>query len=245
MARKFKRTIQAAALSAALGFAAAQPAAAVELLINGDFETGAFPAWTVDNRAGSSGTWFIDTPGSTTPTSGHTTSAAGGGPHGSFYAVTDQGGPGTHVLRQSFTVAPGSTSVKLSFDMFVNDYDAGPIIGAQGLDHNGAANQHARVDILSAGATAFDTGAGVLGNFYQGVDAGTDPHAFTHYVFDITALVGGGGTFQVRFGEVDNQLFLNQGVDNVSIDATVPEPASLALLGFGLIALGWNRRRKA
>ena len=70
--------------------------------------------------------------------------------------------------------------------MFANDYDSGPLFGGQGLNHVGAANQFARVDILSSGATAFDTGAGVLANYFTGVDAGADPHAFTHYLFDIT-----------------------------------------------------------
>jgi hypothetical protein len=51
--------------------------------------------------------------------------------------------------------------------------------------------------------------------------------------------VGGGGTFQIRFGEVDNQLFFQQGVDNVSISTptAVPEPTSLALLGIGMLGL--------
>ena len=80
---------------------------AAELLVNGDFETGTFAGWTVTDLAGGTGTWFIDTPGTTTPSSGIATSAAGGAPHGSFYAVTDQTGPGTHVLTQSFTVSAG------------------------------------------------------------------------------------------------------------------------------------------
>ncbi len=54
---------------------------------------------------------------------------------------------------------------------------------------------------------AFDTGATVLGNFYLGADAGANPHAFTSYLFDITALVGGGGSFVLRFAESDNQGF--------------------------------------
>lgn len=218
----------------------------VPLLTNGDFETGTFAGWTVSNLAGGTGTISIDTPGTTTPISGQSTSAAGGAPHGNFYAVSDQTGPGTHALTQSFTVAAGST-VTLNFDMFVNDFDSGPIVDPAGLTHLAGPNQHVRVDILTAAASAFDTGAGVVTNLFTGVDAGANPNPFTPYAFDITPFVGGGGTFQIRFAEVDNQLFLNMGVDNVSIDATrrgVPEPGTLALLGAGLAGLGFVRRRR-
>jgi len=51
-------------------------------------------------------------------------------------------------------------------------------------------------------------------------------------------LVAGG------FAEVDNQLFFNQGVDNVSIlQTSAPEPATLLLLGTGLGAAFYRRRR--
>src|SRR6185312_4133612 len=52
-----------------------------------------------------------------------------------------------------------------------------------------------------------------------------------------------------RFGEVDNLGPLTAGVDDVSIDATppaaAPEPATMALLGLGLGALGPARRRRS
>jgi hypothetical protein len=226
------------------GFCSA--AQATPLLVNGGFETGTFAGWTeVDAAASFPGSDFFVLPVTALPQSGGSTV---GPASGLFYAVSDSAGSGAHALIQSFTVAGPATSVVLSFDLFVNSY-GGNVVNPIGLDFTDGPNQHARVDILAAGASAFDTGAGVLQNFYLGTDAGANPHAYTHLTFDITALVGGGGTFQLRFAEVDNQLFLNMGVDNASIEATgvaaVPEPSSIVLstLGLGLLSRFRARRR--
>jgi hypothetical protein len=126
----------------------------------------------------------------------------------------------------------------LSFQMFANDYDGGPIIDPIGLDHTGPPNQHARVDILSSAALPFETGDGVLANYFLGVDPGTDPNPYTTYTFNITALVGGGGTYNLRFAQVDNQNFLNLGVDNVSINYTpIPEPSGLSFFLAGMASM--------
>lgn len=240
-------TKRAALLAAVAVFWFAAPVGATELLVNGNFETGTFAGWTVTNQSGGSGDFFINAPGATTPDSGEHTATNPTG--GSFYAVSDQTGPGAHTLIQSFTVLPGS-AVTLNFQMFVNDWSgAGPIVNPAGLDYSATPNQYARVDILTGSAGAFDTGAGVLGNLYLGVGADS-PNSYASYSFNISPFVGGGGTFQIRFAEVDNQLFLNQGVDNVSINAVraVPEPSSLGLFGLGLLGLGFlglGRARRA
>jgi hypothetical protein len=227
-------------------FAIAALADSIELITNGNFEAGTFAGWTVVNQTGSfvGSNWFIDTPGTTTPFSVLPTSSAGGLPHGSFYAVTDQGGPGSHSLLQTFIVLPSSSSIILSFDMFNNNWDAGPFGTSQ--DFTIVPNQHARVDILTSGAGAFDTGAGVLRNFFLGGTSVTSPNPFTHFSFDVTSLLSSGGTFQLRFAEVDNQNFFNMGVDNVSIQETaIPEPGSFILLlsGIGVTAV-YHRLRK-
>jgi hypothetical protein len=222
--------------------AGACAAQASELLNNGGFETGTFAGWTVTNQAGSfPGSGFFVLTGTTTPQSGSTTVGPAGG---SFYAVSDGQGPGTHALIQSFTVPGPASSVVLSFSLFANSY-GGNIVNPIGLDFTDGANQHARVDILKAGVSPFDTGAGVLQNLFLGADAGSNPHAYTNDTFDITALVGAGGTFQLRFAEVDNQLFFNLGVDNVSVNFTaagIPEPGNVALAALGLGALAFFKR---
>jgi hypothetical protein len=211
-----------------------------QLITNGGFETGTLAGWTIASQAGSfAGSNFFALSGTTTPQSGSSTV---GPASGSFYAVADQLGPEAHALLQPFSVPSGS-NVVLSFSLFVNSY-GGSFVNPIGLDYSDGANQHARVDILQAGASALDTGSGVLQNFYLGTDSGGNPHAYTNLSFDITSLVGAGGTFQLRFAEVSNQLFLNMGVDNVSIvttTAALPEPIPFALVGLALIGLGLRR----
>jgi hypothetical protein len=213
------------------------PSYAVELISNGGFETTDLTGWTlVDAGLGTVEVTSLLAP----PNSLYTTP---GPASGMYYAVTYQDGPGTHAILQSFTVPGPAASVMLSYDMFVQTQ--GPeTVDPVGLDHSGPSNQHARVDILSNAATPLDTGAGVLDNYYLGID-GPPTQAYTSYQFDITPLVGAGGTYQLRFAQTDNLGNFNLGVDNVSIDFTpVPEPASVvlaALLGGGVACL---RRRR-
>jgi hypothetical protein len=231
--------------------------AAIELIANGDFSA-ALAGWTVFDQPGGDGTWFDSVVGASSPTSGFPTSALGVGgatPLGG-YAVTDQGGPGAHALEQSFFVPGVASSVILTFDMFANDQSgSGPVVDPAGLDFTAMANQHARVDILSAGSAPLDTGAGVLLNLFTGNDpAGSNPNPFTRYIVDITAIVGAGGLYDLRFAEVDNLLFFQMGVDNVSVlytprdDGAVPEPMTLAVwstLATLGAAVAWRKSRRA
>jgi hypothetical protein len=190
-----------------------------QLVANGDFETGGLAPWTTAEQPGSGGMFLISTPGSAAPLSGATTAPNPGG--GSFYAIADQPTAGTHALLQSFTVPSGAISVVLSFEMFVADCGLGPIVDPVGLDHTAGPNQHARVDILSATASPFDTGAGVVANLYVGID-GLFGVPYTPYNFDLTGSLTPGTTYQLRFAETLNQCVLNQGVDNLMLRATIP-----------------------
>ncbi|WBS03999.1 PEP-CTERM sorting domain-containing protein [Pseudoduganella sp. SL102] len=225
-----------------------QAASAIPLIRNGNFELGlGLPFWTVTDLPNGSGTWAADTDTVAGESGGGSGNVTVGPLQGQYYALSDQFGPGTHALTQSFTVAPNATSVMLNYSMFVNSY--APFLPNDGvLDHTGMPAQFGRVDLLTGSAGAFDTGTGVLRTFYLGIDGTpiSNPNPWIGYTHDITSLVAGGGTFQLRFAETDNQLFLNMGVDMVGIEAqfgVVPEPDSLALVALGLGGLGLAHRR--
>ena len=70
---------------------------------------------------------------------------------------------------------------------------------------------------------------------------GGDANAWTAYRFTVQAL---GGTDTLRFSALGTSDTLGGNLDDVSLTAQVPEPATGALALVGLAAIGWARRRR-
>jgi len=209
---------------------------AQNLISNGGFETGDFSSWNANVQGGSNGSLYVNPNGNNSPQSGFGLPASPSG--GNYYAVTDQGGPGSYSLTQSFTLAAAAT-VHISFQMLTNNSGGGPY--NNGRDLNTFPNQNTQVDILFGGADAFTNNPGDIASILYG--PGSDFNGWETISADVAL---GAGTYTFRFAETDNQGFFQAGLDNVSvIGGGVPEPASWAMMlgGFGLVGGAMRRRR--
>lgn len=243
---RLSRTALACLLCMLFSACFARFAQAQQLIVNGGFETGNLSGWTTADQVSPYGGGFAESNDIASPINGLPTV---GPASGAYYAVSDQTGPGAHVMYQSFTV-PSGANILVSFDLFVNNWFDETVIDPSGLDWTTGGtldpNQHARVDLLSGGVDPFDTGAGVARNFYIGADGPDLPNRYRRYTFFVPTYPFG-GTFLLRFAEVDNQFLLNAGVDNVSV-LVVPEPGVGALAGVlaaGTVAVLLGRWRRA
>jgi uncharacterized repeat protein (TIGR01451 family) len=209
-----------AAMVALVVSVAATSAALAATVTNGGFESGTFSGWTVVNRAGSSGTWYVYA-GTHTPLTNTTVAAP---PEGTHAAVTDQNGPGTHQLYQDITLAAGFTHT-LTFSLY---YRSNAAFTAPGpLNHVGGANQQYRVDIMKTTAADFSIAAGdVLANVFQTQVGDPTTLAPTTKTFDLTPYAG--QTIRFRVVEVDNRSNFRASVDNVQVTSV---GAVLALSG--------------
>jgi hypothetical protein len=219
------------------------------IITNGGFES-ALTGWTIANQAGGEGSFSIQN-GTVSPMLGQSVPAP---PSGLAAAMSDAGGPGSHVLYQDFivpTLAPGEDRFVFRASIFVGNradrfaipnslqFDL-PAAGAAGF------NQRARIDITLAGATnPFTLAANeVLRNVFE-TNVG-DPlvSGYTTLNADLTAALAGrtGQTLRLRFAEVDNLGPFQFGVDNVDISA-VPEPSSVVLV-LVLSLFGIQRMKK-
>ena len=187
-------------------------------LLNGSFEANGGPSSTVLNSWGQSnsgsGSWFAQT-GTASPLSGFGVPAP---PNGAFAAMTDQFGPGSHILFQDVTL-PNALHV-LHFDFFIGNR-AGVFFSPPSLSQTVFPNQQFRVDIMNPAAPVADVGAGVLANVYQSQpgDVAVMP-GYAHVAFDMSAFSG--QTVRIRFAQVDNLFFFQAGADDVFLDRLTP-----------------------
>jgi len=209
------------------------PLQAAEILLNGGFESG-LSGWQRADQLGGDGTFALQT-GLLSPVNGD---SVPGAPQGTNSAMSDGGGPGSHILWQDFTILGVTTQTILSFDLFIgNRAQVFATPNPPTLDFSiNAPNQQVRVDVLSVTADPFSLTAPLL-NVYQSNPGNALVTGYVPVSFDITSFVNANlGQFRLRFSEVDNLAELQLGVDAVSVNATstagtIPEPSTLLLAG--------------
>jgi hypothetical protein len=232
---KATMSIRSVVLATAISVASltAAYAAPIELVTNGGFETGTFAGWTAvnngDSRGCGSNVWEVNSTAYQGCQSSDITLAAPiSGNYGAFN--TFDGTTGSYTLTQQITVPGSVVNATLSFlDEFNMNYNGEPRIFS--------------VAFYDA------TGSNLLGTVFS-ENLGHTIQPWTSLTFDVTALLSAqaGNTIALRFTESIPQSYTGPagfGLDNVSLQATVPEPGTVTLLGLGLLSVAAARRKAA
>ena len=226
-------------------------------LINADFETGDLTGWQT----------LVE--GEAFPVSiesGSVTTEAGTinpSPDGNYMVFTSQDGPGRSFLWQEFTPriwqVTDPNAFNIYFDIAINNgatayYTPDPM----SLDYTGDPNQQARIDILKPGAsiTTVDPND-IIVELFQTQPGDPLIQDWQRVTKDVTSEMAAyvDQTLTLRLVQVDNQLFFNLALDNVSVGNRAPyddgsatpvpalPPMALWLLSVLLTLLALRRRQ--
>jgi extracellular elastinolytic metalloproteinase len=181
---------------------------AVNLITNGDFETGSFAGWTVFTANPSFGTWQINN-GTLDPNGPATPQPP---ISGSFDATTNTSGPAIKNITQSFVVPATVGRATLSWSDRIQNFASGFF----------ATTQEFRVQILDANNTLLQT----VYKTNPGdplIQLGPNSRSF-----DVTALLQShaGQTLKLRFEQQDNSFFMNVTLDNIALSVSASAPVT-------------------
>ncbi|HET6578922.1 MAG TPA: hypothetical protein VFG66_11390 [Gemmatimonadales bacterium] len=185
------------------------------LLTNGSFErnggeaTNEFTGWTEVDLSNSSGSWLVQTGGN----SPLNLTPVGRPTDGAFAAMTDQFGPGAHILYQDVQL-PAHGPVALGFDLAIQNF-AGEFVTPATFSFDEIANQQFRMDVMDPNAPVDDLGSGVLLPVYR-TEAG-DPATSGYRTIVVSLRQFAGRVVRLRFAEVDNISNFLVGIDRVTV----------------------------